>query len=206
MAVGHRMLAYTAWWQGDFEAVHDHSRRGLACYDANQSRANLIGYSQDSGVVCGYLRAMSDWVLGYPTQAVEGMESTVTHARALGAPPSIAMAILFSAKLAQLRRDPERAHAQAEEALAISTEHGLDAVALWCLLPRGWHSPTEATPPGASPTSATRWTDAERWAWAQCGRGSWRWQRKHTARSGSSTTGCVRWMKRSSGLDATTRT
>ncbi|MDT5151209.1 MAG: hypothetical protein QOI01_2942 [Mycobacterium sp.] len=138
MAVGHRMLAYTAWWQGDFEAVHDHSRRGLACYDANQSRANLIGYSQDSGVVCGYLRAMSDWVLGYPTQAVEGMESTVTHARALGAPPSIAMAILFSAKLAQLRRDPERARAQAEEALAISTEHGLDAVALWCLLPRGW--------------------------------------------------------------------
>jgi predicted ATPase len=45
---------------------------------------------------------------------------------------------MMSAQLSQLRRDPECARTQAEAAIAVSREHGLDAVELWCLLPRGW--------------------------------------------------------------------
>ncbi|MCV7120541.1 AAA family ATPase [Mycobacterium nebraskense] len=138
LAVGHRMLAYTAWWQGDLIDVRNHSRQGLAFYSLDQHSAGLIGYSQDSGVVCGYLSALVEHVLGYPTRAVQAMERTLAHAQGLGHPNSVAMTLLMSAQLSQLRRDPELARMHAEAAMAVSREHGIDATELWCLLPHGW--------------------------------------------------------------------
>ena len=41
LAVGHSMLAYTAWWQGDFIDVRDHSRHSLALY-ARSSTAPVL--------------------------------------------------------------------------------------------------------------------------------------------------------------------
>jgi class 3 adenylate cyclase/predicted ATPase len=137
-AVGHWLLAYTAWWQGDFVNVRTHSSKGLAAYDPDQHRAFVAAYTQDPGIVCGYLKALSDWVLGYPTQAAVAMQQTVAHARGLGHPGSIGMALLMSAQLSQLRREPESARILAEEGMAVAAEHGLHAMGLWCLLPRGW--------------------------------------------------------------------
>lgn len=138
LAAGHWMLAYTAWWQGDFLDVRNHSRQGLAFYDPDQHHAGIAGYNQNPGIVCGYLNSLTDWVLGYPAQAVHAMERTLAHARSLGHPYSIGIVLLFFAQLAQLRREPEPARARAEEALAICAEHRFDALEQWCLLPRGW--------------------------------------------------------------------
>jgi class 3 adenylate cyclase/predicted ATPase len=138
LAVGHRMLAYTAWWQGDVIDVRNHSAQGLAFYDRDQYRTCVVTYIQDSGVLCGYLSALADWVLGYPTRAVQTMEQAVAHARGLEHPYSVALTLLMSAQLSQLRRDPESARTQAEAAIEVSREHGLPAVELWGLLPRGW--------------------------------------------------------------------
>jgi predicted ATPase len=44
----------------------------------------------------------------------------------------------MSAQLAQLCREPERARTQAEAAHAVASGLGLEALELWCLLPRGW--------------------------------------------------------------------
>jgi class 3 adenylate cyclase/predicted ATPase len=138
LAVGHRMLAYTAWWAGDFIDARNHSGQGLAFYTPEQHRACVASYTQDSGIVCGYVGALADWVLGYPTQALQAMERTVAYARELAHPYAVAITLLMSAQLSQLRREPEVARKDAEEALELSAEHGLDATALWCLLPRGW--------------------------------------------------------------------
>jgi predicted ATPase len=138
LSVGHWLLAYTVWWQGDFVDVRTHSRLGLAAYDPDQHHAFVAAYSQDPGIVCGYLDALADWVLGYPTQATAAMEQTVARAQELGHPGSIGMALLMSAQLSQLRREPEAARSQAEVAMAVAEEYGLHALTLWCLLPRGW--------------------------------------------------------------------
>jgi predicted ATPase len=138
LSAGHWVLAYTAWWQGDVVDVRDHSRQCLALYNPEQHRAGIAAYNNNPGIVCGYLDALASWVLGYPTQAVRAMERTVAHARDLGHPYSVGVSLLFAAQLSQLRREPEPARTRAEEALAISTEHGLHALAQWCLLPRGW--------------------------------------------------------------------
>jgi len=138
LAAGHSMVAYAAWWQGDFIDVRDHSRQGLALYDPDQHHAGVATYNQNPGIICGYLTALSNWVLGYPTRAERAMQETVAHAKELQHPYSIGLTLLFSAQLSQLRRDPEAARIRAEEGLAVSAEHGLHAVELWCLLPRGW--------------------------------------------------------------------
>jgi len=137
-AVGHWLMAYTAWWQGDFADVRTHSRRGLASYDPDQHRAFIATYGQDPGVVCGYLKALSDWALGYPAQATIAMDQLLTYARGLEHPGLLGMALLMSAQLCQLRREPELALVQADEGRAIGVQHGLHAVTLWCQLPRGW--------------------------------------------------------------------
>ena len=51
---------------------------------------------------------------------------------------SLSVTLLFAAQLAQFRREPAAAKALAGQALGVSASHGLHAVALWCLLPRGW--------------------------------------------------------------------
>jgi class 3 adenylate cyclase/predicted ATPase len=138
LAAGHRMLANTALWQGELADAQAHCRQGLEIYDPKQHRASVISYGQDSGVVCGWIEALTLWVLGYPDQARQGMNETVARARALAHPFSVAQALHFSAHLHQLRREPKAAQGRAEEALTLCTEHGFDAYGTWCLLPRGW--------------------------------------------------------------------
>ena len=138
LAAGHWMVAYVAWWQGDIIDVSNHSRRCLQFYNPDQHLAGIAAYNQNPGIVCGYLDALADWVLGYPTQASQAMDRTLAHAKELEHPYSVAIVLLFSAQLAQLRREPEPASMLAEEALKVSVEIGAPAMALWCLLPRGW--------------------------------------------------------------------
>ena len=132
------MVAYAAWWQGDFIDVRDHSREGMRLYDPDHFRANTTSYNQNPGTICGYLSALANWVLGYPNRADEAMQRAIGHAKELEDPYGVGLTLLFAAQLAQLRRDPGAALALADEAIAISAEHGLYAVELWCLLPRGW--------------------------------------------------------------------
>lgn len=137
-AVGHSMVAYAAWWQGDFIDVRDHSRDGMALYDPDHFCARTTPYNQNPGIICGYLSALANWMLGYPNQADEAMRQAIAHAKELEDPYGVGLTLLFAAQLAQLRRDPEAALTFADEAIEVSAAHGLYAVELWCLLPRGW--------------------------------------------------------------------
>jgi tetratricopeptide (TPR) repeat protein len=116
LAAGHRMRGNTAYWQGDLIEAQAHCRQGLACYDPAQHRASAVSYGQDSGVVCGFLGALTVWMLGYPDQALRGMEEALALARRLAHPFSLALALHFSAHLHQLCREPQAARAQAEAA------------------------------------------------------------------------------------------
>jgi len=115
-----------------------HSRKGLRLYDPVTFRASSVTYGQDTGVNCGYLEAFALWALGYPDQSVRTMDDTLSHARELAHPFSVAQTLNFSAHLRQLLRDPQLARMHADEALAICAEHGFKAYGSWALLPRGW--------------------------------------------------------------------
>jgi class 3 adenylate cyclase/predicted ATPase len=149
LAIGHWLLAYAAWWQGDVTVACEHSRRCLSYYDPDLHLAGIAAYANNPGVVCGYLEPLSAWVLGYPTQASAGMERALVHARHLDHPQSLSVTLLFAAQLAQLRREPPAATMLAGQAMAISTEHGLHALTLWCLLPSGWAAAHQGDPEAA---------------------------------------------------------
>jgi predicted ATPase len=138
LAAGHRMRGAIAWWQGELVQAQAHFQQGLACYDPAQHRASVEGYGTDSGVGCGLLGAPTLWMLGYPDQALQGMEETLALARRLAHPFSLAQALHFSAHLHQLRREPHAARVQAEAVLALCTEQGFGMYGAWSLLPRGW--------------------------------------------------------------------
>jgi class 3 adenylate cyclase/predicted ATPase len=138
LAAGHRMLGAIAWWQGELVQAQAHCQQGLAFYDPKQHRASVVSYGQDSGVGCGQLGAPTLWMLGYPDQALRGMEETLALARRLAHPMSLAQTLHFSAHLHQLRRELQSARAQAEAALALCMEQGIAHYGAWSLLPRGW--------------------------------------------------------------------
>jgi class 3 adenylate cyclase/predicted ATPase len=138
LTAGHRMVANIAWWQGDFLEALNHSRQGLALYDPAQIHTSAVSYGQDAGINCGFLESLNLWVLGYPDQSVLKMDETVSHARELVHPFTVAQTLNFSAHLRQLVRDARTAREHADEALAICTEQGFKAYGSWTLLPRGW--------------------------------------------------------------------
>jgi class 3 adenylate cyclase/predicted ATPase len=138
LTAGHRMVANIAWWQGDFAYALNHSRQGLALYDSDQSRTSAVTYGQDAGINCGFLEALNLWVLGCPDQSVLKMDETLSHARELAHPFTLAQTLTFSAQLRQLLRDSRTARDHADEAIAICTERSFKAYGSWSLLPRGW--------------------------------------------------------------------
>src|SRR5262249_32997004 len=100
--------------------------------------ARALCFGSDSGVFCGVLEALTLWMLGYPEQALQGMQETLALARRQAHPFSLAQALHFSALLHQLRREPQAARAQAEAELALCTEQGITHYHAWGLLPQGW--------------------------------------------------------------------
>jgi predicted ATPase len=135
---GHRMLGNTAWWQGQLAQTHAHVKEALALYDPAQHRAHAVRYGADSGVFCGVLGALTLWMLGYPDQALQGMEETLTGAQRLAHPFTLAQTLAFSALLHQLRREPQVALAQVEAQRALCTEQGFATYLAWGMMPCGW--------------------------------------------------------------------
>jgi predicted ATPase len=135
---GHRMLGNTAWWLGDLAQTYANVQEALALYDPEQHRTHAVRYGADSGVFCGVLRALTLWMLGYPDQALQGMEDALTLARRLAHPFTLAQTLAFSALLHQLRREPQVALAQVEAQRVLCTEQGFATYLAWGMMPRGW--------------------------------------------------------------------
>jgi predicted ATPase len=93
---------------------------------------------QDPGVGCRVYAAMILWLLGYPEQALARLHEALTLAHALSHPFSLAFAQSMAAWVSQWRRDVPAVYAQAEAAVALSTEQGFPQWAALGTILRGW--------------------------------------------------------------------
>src|SRR2546427_2711952 len=134
----HRTLAATLSWLGDAGLTYTHAQHALALYDPEQMRAHAVRYGQDSGVFCRLVGAWSLWLLGYPDQARQWSEAALTHAQTLRHAFTLAQALIFSAILRQLRREPQVAQELAETQLALCREQGFTQYLVLGMVPRGW--------------------------------------------------------------------
>jgi predicted ATPase/class 3 adenylate cyclase len=134
----HRALAATRISLGDAGLTYMHAQHALALYEPEQMRSHALRYGQDSGVFCRLIGAWSLWLLGYPDQARQWSEQALTHAQRLRHAFTLAQALLFSAILHQLRREPLLAQELAKAQQALCTEQGFALYLTWGMLPRGW--------------------------------------------------------------------
>jgi predicted ATPase len=92
----------------------------------------------DPGVGCLTDIALSQWLLGYPTQAVQKIQEMMELAQQLSHPPSTAIALGWAAMLYQMRRESQHVQERTEAAIAFTAEHGVIEWLAMCTLLHGW--------------------------------------------------------------------
>jgi class 3 adenylate cyclase/predicted ATPase len=146
---GHRALANTLNYLGEFVASQAHFAQAIALYDPQQHHAHAFRYGEDPGVVCCAYAGVTLWWLGYPDQALQRSHEALTLARELAHPYSLGYALFWAALLHQFRGEGQLTHERAEALIALATEHGF---ALWIAggtVMRGWALSQRSHEPGA---------------------------------------------------------
>jgi class 3 adenylate cyclase/predicted ATPase/energy-coupling factor transporter ATP-binding protein EcfA2 len=127
---GRRLQAHHASWTyssvtGDLNECQEHLRSGKTLYDESMhGRHAYLFAGHDPGVCCWNHAGMIDWVMGFPEDARKDVEKARQLADQISHPFSQMLSRVFSSWVYQHRRERTETKAMAEEAMAISKEHG----------------------------------------------------------------------------------
>jgi predicted ATPase len=135
---GHRALGDTLISFGEFVSGLTHVEQGIALYDAQRHRTHAFLYGQDPGVGCLSYAAMARWALGYPDQARQHSQASLTLAHGLSHPFSLAHTLLFVVTVHGWCREWAVAQTHAEALLALATEQGFAQYVARGTYLRGW--------------------------------------------------------------------
>jgi predicted ATPase len=137
LVVAHNVVGVTLFFMGEIEAARRHCEQSVAHYDAQQHRSLAIAYGRDPVMASLSFGALALWRLGYPEQALRQSQASVTHARGLAHPFSLAFALNGATLVHQDRREWGRAQEQAEATIALGTEQGFPFWVAQCTIYRG---------------------------------------------------------------------
>jgi len=137
LVVAHRAVGLPSFLLGELILAQKHAEQIVNLYNRQQHHSLAFRYGQDPGVAGLSFGAYTLWLLGYPEQALEWNEESVSLARAISHPHSLAYTLTLSALLHLMCRDRQAAQEQAEEAIALSTEHGFALWLAWATVGRG---------------------------------------------------------------------
>jgi predicted ATPase/DNA-binding winged helix-turn-helix (wHTH) protein len=134
----HFALGRTLYNLGEGHAAHRHFTQVLTLYDPTQHHTHTVLYGQDPALFCLAYDVATLWLLGYPDQALHRSQETLHLHHGGSHTYSRCFALLYAARLHQLRREWRLTHEQAEAAIALATEHSFAQwVAMGTML-RGW--------------------------------------------------------------------
>jgi predicted ATPase/type II secretory pathway predicted ATPase ExeA len=125
-------------FQGEFALAREHLEYGITLYDAQRSRSHIFLHGDDAGVGCLSYLALALWFLGFADQALERMHAALAKARELAHPFSLAYALIAAAWFHQYRLEPQATQTYAEEAVALSHQHGIPLREAQGTVMRGW--------------------------------------------------------------------
>src|SRR5262249_327793 len=115
-----------------------HLTQGIALYDAQQHRASVFLYGDDTGVTCRSHAARALWLLGYPDQGLTRSHEAVTLAQQSARPFSLDFALSFAAMFHQLRREERCPQERAEAAMSLAMEQGFPVWMAFGSILGGW--------------------------------------------------------------------
>jgi predicted ATPase len=135
----HHALGPTSFLTGDWASARAHLEQGVALYDRQQHRAHALLYGgHDPGVCCLCNVAWCLWMMGYPEQALRRSQESLTLARELAHPTTLAHAQVTVGMLHQFRRDRPETQNLSESLTRLSAEHGLPTYLAGGSLLHGW--------------------------------------------------------------------
>ncbi len=137
--VAHDVMGEVEVYLGDFSAARSHMEQCISLYDPSQHRSLGFRYGgYDPGMAARAIGAHALWCLGRPDEALEWSRGAVALARDLSHPTTLAFALGHAGILHYLRREPRLTLEVAEEALALSTDQGLEFWKAFAEILRGW--------------------------------------------------------------------
>jgi len=134
---GHWATEITYTHQGKFGLALEHFEKALSMYDPTADDGAFAD-ALNPGVALRGFAGWSLWFLGRPERAVIPIQEALALARKVAEPHGIAHALAFAAVLYQLRREQSKALHHADEAIALSTQHGLLLYEAMARVVRGW--------------------------------------------------------------------
>jgi predicted ATPase len=135
---GHWTMGITCTHQGRFRVALEHFETALALYEHDRERSDVLVDALDAGVAMRGFAGWSRWFIGQPDRALVPIQEAVALARHRAEPHSLAHALAFAAVFHQLRRERPTAQQYADEAIALSAEHGLPLYEAMARVVRGW--------------------------------------------------------------------
>jgi predicted ATPase/class 3 adenylate cyclase len=121
---GYFLLGYALFFMADLPAALEHLEQAIKLY-GRDARGNLaVQYGHDPGMSSRFFAACTLWLLGYPKQARNRALETVSLARSINHPFTLAYAYGAGALALQLRRDTADVREQAAAGMTISQELG----------------------------------------------------------------------------------
>ena len=124
---GRRLEAHHSIWatrcaMGDGEGAMPHFERGLALYDPDRHGTQAYTYGgHDAGTCCWYHLARTQWLLGYPDQALSSIASALNLSEQLGHAATTTITLSFAMVLHYHLGAYDLAHRTAERAVRMAT-------------------------------------------------------------------------------------
>src|SRR5262249_54552468 len=137
-------LGQALYYLGELSAAREHCRQGIAASPGER----LSGTPQDPRVTCYCYGAWAAWVMGYPDQALAACHAATRLARDSSQSPSLAAALVFTARLHQFRREAELTRQHAEAAMRLAREQGFTQRLAAATILFGWAQAAQGAPEG----------------------------------------------------------
>jgi predicted ATPase len=123
---------------GDLERAHRHTQAGLSLYRVGEHAGLTPSYgNHDAGVCCRMIGGRVLASLGRAGEAREMGEDALRLAAELQHPFTRALALYFVSAIYQVLSEPDNAVLRADEAIALSRDHGFRLIELWATVISG---------------------------------------------------------------------
>jgi class 3 adenylate cyclase/predicted ATPase len=138
LLVGHRILATSLIFSGDYPAALAHAETAASLYRPDEHRDSAFRYGQDIGVSAFAMLSWALWHRGYPDQSARAADRALACSRELGHAHTLSHALWIAGMAAVFAREVATVHAYGNNCVALASEHGFAQWAAWGRILQGW--------------------------------------------------------------------
>lgn len=123
--IGYECLGFSQYFQGDLVAGRKNAEHSWTYFDEAHKNPPKILVPQDTGIACINFLGPVRWSVGDQRGALEAASRSIELASDLESKQAVNLSRVgqFNAWLHQIRREPEAAYKESQDALAVSFEH-----------------------------------------------------------------------------------